>query len=99
VCWSFDGVAQVADVLTELGDRMPLSRQQVVLVDTGVDSGLPQRTARRLLAPYAVPVSVLPADRHVAAGARVSLALLSDRSKVAVAEIAALALGVATGRV
>ncbi|MET0695689.1 MAG: hypothetical protein ABWY56_17280 [Propionibacteriaceae bacterium] len=95
---SIEGVAQVGDVLTELSDRMPLSRLQVVLVDTGVDSGLTERTARRLLEPWAVPVSVLPADRHVASGARISLSLLSDRSKVAVAEIAALALGLATGR-
>jgi MinD-like ATPase involved in chromosome partitioning or flagellar assembly len=95
---SVDGVAQVHQVLGELADRVPLRRLQVVLVETGVDSGVPLAVAHTLLEAYDVAVSALPSDRHLATGTTISLALLSDAAAGALTEIAAHALDIVTAR-
>lgn len=92
---SLDGVALVHHALRELAQRLALHRVLVVLVEGG-DTGLSGAAAAKLLAAYDVPTVVLPADRHLASGSRISVRLLSDRTGLALTEIAAQTLGVVT---
>lgn len=95
---SLDGVAQVHSVLGELRGQVPARRLQVVLVDTGLETGVTVPTAEKLLAGYDVPTDVLPADLHLLSGTRISPSLLSEPAAVALTEIAARALDIVTAR-
>jgi MinD-like ATPase involved in chromosome partitioning or flagellar assembly len=95
---SIDGVAHVHGVLGELAGRVPLRRLQVVLVESGLDTGVNLPTAQKLLKAYDVPVSSLPSDLHLATGTRVSLPQLSDPAAVALTEVAAQAFDIVTAR-
>ena len=95
---SIDGVAHVYGVLGELAAGVQLRRVQVVLVESGLDTGVNLMAAQKLLMPYDVPVAVLPSDLHLATGTRISLPLLSAPAAVALTEIAAQALDIVTAR-
>ena len=96
---SLDGVAQVHQTIGELTRRVPAQRLQVVLVATGVDTGLSVATAEKLLERRGVPVDTLPLDLHLATGVQVSVAHLSDPAAIALTEVAARALDIVTARV
>ncbi len=91
-----DGVALVDHLLGEFAGRIPSRRLQVVLVHNGRDTGITMATARKLLDAHNVPMAELPADVHLATGARVSLPLLSDAVALALTEIAAQTLEIVT---
>jgi MinD-like ATPase involved in chromosome partitioning or flagellar assembly len=95
---SLDGVAQVHQALGDLTQRVPRQRLQVVLVATGMDTGLTLAAAEKLLETRGVPVDALPLDLHLATGVRVSVPHLSDPTTVALTEIAARALDIVTAR-
>lgn len=95
---SLDGVALVHEVLGELVRRVPAARLQVVLNQTGTDSGVTLPVAQKLLGSYGVPVSALPPDLHLATGTTVSLSLLSGPATVALTEVAAQALDIVSAR-
>jgi MinD-like ATPase involved in chromosome partitioning or flagellar assembly len=95
---SLDGVAQVHEALGELANRVPAQRLQVVLVESGVDTGLSVAAAEKLLEPRGVPVDTLPLDLHLATGVQVSVPHLSDQAAVALTEVAARMLDIVTTR-
>ncbi|PRY62832.1 MinD-like ATPase involved in chromosome partitioning or flagellar assembly [Knoellia remsis] len=65
---------------------------RVVLVDRDRDRTVQARRETEALADFDVPVSVLPHDAHLRAGARVVHRLMAERTRVFLAELAAAAL-------